>query len=72
MNQIAQNYFTSGKVDQELIDKYIKAEGDPNTLVKDITDIPFSQKLTGMQRAQLRNAASTSITAMKRLERANK
>jgi hypothetical protein len=61
--------FTSGKVSDATVERYIKYQGDPKTLVADIINVSKNQNLSGLQREKLSAAMSKSITNLYRAQR---
>ena len=70
LDDVSKALFTSGKIPDNLIAKYVKAEGDPSTLDKELTTMMEEQKLTPRQLEIMRDSASKSLTSMYKLLRA--
>ena len=69
LDNMKQDFFTSGKFSPEAIQKYIKFQGDPSTLAKDFEAMAIEQKVDAPKLALFKAAASSSITNAHKLMR---
>ena len=69
VDNAAKVLFTSGKVPADFARNYIKAQGDPNSLAREITTMAMEQKIDRPTLERMRNAMSSSLTSMHKLLR---
>jgi len=69
IDNAAKVMFTSGKVPADFARNYIKAQGDPNSLAREITTMAMEQNVDRPTLEKMRNAMSSSLTSMHKLLR---
>lgn len=70
VEKAAKEYFVSGKFPNDFAKKYILAQGDPNSIERELTQIVMEQNIDPKTAAILKNSMSNSVTSMHRLMRA--
>lgn len=67
--QMSNELFTKGTISQATVNKFVKAQGDPSTLDKDIERFAMEQNVTQDKVKILKDAASNSVTRLYDLKR---
>ena len=67
--KMSNDLFENGDISQKAIDKYVKGQGDPSTLEKDINKFAIEQNLSQGQLKVLKDASSSSLTKVYDLQR---
>jgi len=65
----AKKLFTSGELPDDFAQKYINAQGNPDSLEKDIIKMTLSQQIPSDQLMVLKNAASKNVTNLHKMLR---
>ena len=63
-------FFTSGKIPEDFAKDYITAQGNPDSIAREITQIAIEQQIPQQQLLLIQNAMSKSLTSMHRVMRA--
>jgi ADP-Ribosyltransferase in polyvalent proteins len=69
LKQAAKVFYTSGKIPSDFAQNYIKLQGDPTKLEKDIMQMAIEQKVPVETLKNMQDAMSTSLTSKYRLQR---
>ena len=69
IDNAAKQMFTSGRVPADFAQKYIQAQGDPASLEREITNMAMEQHVPAHTLALMKNAMSSSLTAVHRTMR---
>lgn len=70
IDKAAKALFTSGKIPADFASDYVKYQGDPSTLDRELQTMALEQKVDQRQLRILRSAASNSLTSVHSLMRA--
>ena len=69
IDNAAKQLFTSGRVPADFAQKYIQAQGDPASLEREVTNMAMEQHVPAHTLALMKNAMSSSLTAVHRTMR---
>ena len=69
VDKATKEYFTNGRIPADFARKYIAAQGNPDSIEREITGIMSEQKMDAQTAAKLRSSMSNSVTSIHKLLR---